>query len=371
MKQNVQLYDQLMEYYTKQDLLEMGKIKQIPVKASQRKGEIALQMAGEMLRPEVMSRYLRWMKPGECSGFLAMAGVEELWEETEESEELFPWRLLYTGYMFFDEYGGDPFLPEDVRKLVRKVWTSEMQASYRQYAWILRCMELGTQLYGVMPYPILARLIRQKVQYGVAVSALPQLLEDIPPELNPYGFGEKGIYVAEIEPLLFKLEFPEDSEDYYIPSVMEIENQIFYTEEFQNLMNAKLHAWKQKFQQPFLDIEETLWMLCSMKSLECATCHMADLIALEGDLALYDEESQELTALGTQLCRMLQKLDRYFRRVRYHGFTKEEWDERRSKQPISWGRQLSVVETPKPQSAKIISLDEQRAKRKKKYTGDR
>lgn len=368
MKRSAHLYEQLMDYYTKQELLEMGKAKKIPVRSNLRKGEIALQMAEEMLRPEVVSRYLRWLDPDECHSFLSLAGVEDTWGEDEDIEEWLPWRLLYTGYMYFDEESGELFLPEDVRNLVRRVWTPEQKSLCKQYTWIRQCIELGTQLYGVMPYDILARLIRQKVQYGAAVSVIPRIMEDIPPEMNTYGIGEKGIYSMDIEPVLFKLEFPEDTEDYYIPSVMEIENGIFYTKEFQNIMTAKLNVWKQKFQHPFLDIENTIWLICKMKSLECASCPMTELIALVGDYDLYDEDSHALTAIGNQLCRALQKSDRHFRRVRYHGFTKDEWDERKSSRPqeTAWKRNPSAAERREPQTAKIISLDEQREKRKKK-----
>ena len=368
MPQRTQLYEALMRYYTKQDLLEMARSKKVPAKMSQRKGDIARQVAEGMLRPEAISSYLCWLDTEDCYSFLCMAGVEGAGEELEEREELFPWKLLYTGYMFMDEDGGDPFLPEDVRKLARKVWTPELQATQRRYTWIRQCLELGTQLYGVMPYSILVRLLRQKVQYGMAVSALPRLLEEIPEEINPYGVEEKGIYALRIQPVLYKLEFPEDSEDYYIPSVMEIENRMFYTEAFRNLMAAKLNFWQQKFQQPFLDLERTLWTLCGLKSLECATCHMTELIALEGDPLLHDIETGGLTSLGSQLCRTLQKMDRHFRRVRYHGFTKDEWDERKNKQSVggTWGQRSVGGEVRNLRTAKVISLDEQREKRKKK-----
>ncbi len=367
MPTHVQLSDELLISYTKQDLLEMCRFKKIDVKASWRKNEIVGAMTAEMLRPEIMSRYLCWLTTEECCSLLSMAGIEGIQEEAEVWEEEFPWRLLFTGYMFFDEEEGELYLPEDVRALIRKVWTPELQAAQRKYTWIRQCLDLGTQLYGVMPYHILARLLRQKVQYGMAVSVLPQLPEDIPAEINPYGFTDEGIYMEDLEPVLSKLEFPKDTEDYYIPSVMEIENHIFYTMEVQNQLRAKINSWQKKSWPLALDVERLFWMLCSLKAMECATCHMEELIALQGETPLYDEEAGELTVVGEQLCRMLQKSDRLFRRVRYHGFNQEEWEKRqlnRYPEQIT-GSQASDVREP-PRTAKIISLDEQRRQRAKR-----
>ncbi len=363
----LKLYDQLLDAYTKQDLLELCRCKGIGVRTAQRKHEIAAQMAEEMLRPEVMRRYLCWLTTEECCSLLSMAGIESAQEAVEEWEEEFPWRLLYTGYMFYDEEEGELFLPEDVRSLVRKVWTPELQATQRKYTWIRQCLELGTQLYGVMPYPILARLLRQKVQYGMAVSVLPRLPEDIPAEINPYGFSQEGIYLEEFEPILSQLEFPGESEDYYIPSVMEIENQIFYTPEVLNLVRARIGAWKKKYWPVAYDMERLFWMVCSLKSMECATCHMDKLLSLQGENPLYDEETHKMTVLGEQLCKLLQKADRQFRRVRYHGFNQAEWEKRRRTLEFEQKPGTSTGEERPPiRSAKIISLDEQRRQRAKR-----
>ncbi len=224
----VELYEQLMESCTKQDLIVMAKTKNIAVKTSMRKGDIARMLADKMLRPDVMGDYIKWMNFRERNFLLSLAGIEPPVDDITDMEEMmFPMNLFESGYLFFDEFDGTPFLTEDVKNLLRKVWTREMKGGCRQYEWVIQCLELAAQIYGIVPYTVLARLIRQKVQYGMAVSALPRLLREIPEDISHYSVGDKSVYDKAIEPLVSKLEFPSEGEDYYIPSVYEIENGIF------------------------------------------------------------------------------------------------------------------------------------------------
>lgn len=369
MKKSIGLYDQLMNSCTKQDLVLLARKKHVPIKAAMRKGDIARLVTDEMLRPDVMTEYMQWLDPEDREFLLSMVGLGEPIDGYEiEDEWIFPMSLFETGYLFLDEVGEDPFLPEDVKNLIRKVWTPEFKNLCRQYEWIIRCLELATQIYGVVPYTVLARLIRQKVQYGVAVSALPRILETMPEEINHYSIGENSIHDKALEPLLLILEFPESGEDYYIPSVSEIENSIFYPEELDRLMKLRIEDLRQKYQHELWCVEETAWRICTLKSLEGATCRMKDLLAVDGDPELYDEETDTLTELGEKVCESFKKLDKYFRRVRYHGFTKKEWDARHNKQPVQLplDRRHQAISSKPTQSAKVISLDERRRQKNKK-----
>ena len=369
MKKSIGLYDQLMDSCTKQDLVALARKKHVPIKATMRKGEIARLVTDEMLRPDVMTEYIQWLDSEDREFLLSMVGLGEPVDgDSIEDELIFPISLFETGYMFIDEVGEDPFLPEDVKNLIRKVWTPELKEGCRQYEWIARCLELSTQIYGVVPYTVLARLIRQKVQYGVAVSALPHILETMPEEVNCYSIGEDSVHDKALDPLLLKLEFPEDGEDYYIPSVYEIENSTFYTEELERLMKLRIEDLRQKYQHELWCVEETAWRICTLKSMECTTCSMKDLLAVDGDPELYDDETDTLTELGEKVCESFKKLDKHFRRVCYHGFTKKEWDSRHNNQPVQLPLDRRTQTTgPKPtQSAKVISLDERRRQKNKK-----
>lgn len=369
MKKNSGLYDLMMEYYTKQDIMALARRKHVSVKTNMRKGDIARLVADEMLRPEVMTEYIQWLDSDEREFLLSMVGLGEPDEgDGIEDDLMLPMSIWETGYMFFSEIGEDPFLPEDVKNLIRKMWTPELKESCRQYEWIVRCLELATQIYGIVPYTVLARLIRQKVQYGVAVSALPRILETMPIEINHYSIGDDSVHDIALEPFLMKLEFPEVGEDYYIPSVFEIENGLFYTEELERLMKLRIEDLRQKYHHELWCVEETAWRICTLKTLECSTCSMKDLFAVDGDPELYDDEMDVLTELGEKVCDSFKKLDRYFRRVQYHGFNKQEWDARHNNQPVQLplDRHPQTI-GPKPtQSAKVISLDERRRQKNKK-----
>lgn len=369
MKKSIGLYGQLMASCTKQDLVALAKRKHVPIKAAMRKGDICRLVAEEMLRPDVMTLYMQWLDPYEREYLLFLAGLGEPIDTGEfEDEWMFSMNLFETGYLFLDEVGADPYLPEDVIKLIRKVWTPELKKGCQQYEWIVRCLELASQLYCVVPYTVLARLVRQKVQYGVAVSALPHILETMPLEINHYSIGETCVHDVALEPFLLKLEFPEAGDDYYIPSVYEIENGIFYTEELDRLMRLRIEDLRSKYSQELWCVEETAWQICTLKSLECATCAMSDLLALEDAPELYDYDVEGLTELGVKVCESFKKLDKYFRRVCYNGFTKKEWDARHNKQPVQLplDRRPQTTEPRATQSAKVISLEERRRQKNNK-----
>lgn len=367
MKKNIGLYDLMMEFYTKKDIMLLARKKNLSVKSTMRKGDMARLLADEMLRPDVMIEYIQWMDSDERELLLSMVGLGEPGDGIED-EMLLPISLWESGYLFYGEVGEDPFLPEDVKNLVRKVWTPELKKCCKQYEWIVRCLELATQIYGIVPYTVLARLIRQKVQYGVAVSALPRILETMPVEVNHYSIGEDSVHDKALDSLLLKLELPEDGEDYYIPSVSEIENNIFYPEELDRLMKLRIEDLKRKYHHELWCVEDTAWRICTLKSLECATCSMRDLLAVDGDPELYDDETDALTELGEKVCDSFRKLDRHFRRVQYHGFTRKEWDARHNNQPVQLplDRRPQVTGQKPTQSAKVISLDERRRQKNKK-----
>ncbi|MBQ9616599.1 MAG: hypothetical protein IKR65_03065 [Selenomonadaceae bacterium] len=366
MPQGNKLLEQLMHHYTKDDLLAMAHIKGIPAKSAERKAVIAEKVSEFLLQPDTLTRYLLWCEDMDFYHILAMAGVDVKEDAADFGEEL-PWGFLHTGYFFVEDDDSAPCLPDDVQELMRKIWSSDLRTSHRQHAWVRRCLSLGVQLYGYLPYPILARLLRQKVQYGVAVSALPQLLKDIPPELNPYGEDERGIYDQELEFLLPHLEFPAAEEDYYIPSAVEIENHIFYTTAFQAMMDQQEESLRTKYRQPFLNIRAIMLHLCALKALECQEYTMPDLIVMEGDPALCNADMGILTEMGTRLCVLFHKVDRHIRRICYHGFTYAEW-ETRNRTP-SRALLTDAAQGAAPhiqQTAKVISLDEQRRQREKR-----
>ncbi len=368
MGQETLLREQLPQSLTKDDLILMARNKGIPVRQSERKGVISDRIAEYLLQPEILQRYLLWSEDADFYCILKMAGIDVLKEQSESGPDQEPWGFLFTGYLFLDNEGGPLILPDDVQELIRKIWSQEMLLTHREYVWIRACLAIGTQLYGILPQGILARLLRQRVQYGIAASALPHLLEDIPEEFNPYVQNEQGIYNLEMEQLLPQLDFPADTEDYYIPSASEIEHHIFYTKEVHALLEEHSGALRTKYSHPFLNIGETMLRLCSLKSLECQEYTMADLVAMEGDPALYNEELGMLTELGKRLCTLFHKVDRKVRRICYHGFTAEEWETRkRSQRRTGVPAAPAEDEVQRPQQmAKVISLEEQRRQRERR-----
>ncbi len=105
-----------------------------------------------------------------------------------------------------------------------------------------------------------------------------------------------------------------------------------------------------------------------MKSLESSKCSMRDIIIAEEDYELFDEETGDLNKVGTTLCETFKKLDKHFRRVCYNGFTKREWDARHNNKPVQLplDRRPQTVTPPPSQTAKVISLEERRRKKKSK-----
>ena len=136
---------------------------------------------------------------------------------------------------------------------------------------------------------------------------------------------------------------------------------------FQAMMDQQEESLRTKYRQPFLNIRAIMLHLCALKALECQEYTMPDLIVMEGDPALCNADMGILTEMGTRLCVLFHKVDRHIRRICYHGFTYAEW-ETRNRTP-SRALLTDAAQGAAPhiqQTAKVISLDEQRRQREKR-----
>ena len=147
---------EMMDSITKPALVAIARGKGLMIKQSLRKAEFIEQLSTELLRPDMLRRYLFWMPGVDMYNLLCALGLdgrrlEKYLGEVVRDSKMGNWfcDTSYARYLEMDE--DDDYLielPCDLVAVLRTLLDEEFLAQYEQYLWLQDVLMMGTAIYG-------------------------------------------------------------------------------------------------------------------------------------------------------------------------------------------------------------------------------
>ncbi len=356
---------EMMDSITKPALVAIARGKGLMIKQSLRKAEFIEQLSTELLRPDMLRRYLFWMPGVDMYNLLCALGLdgrrlEKYLGEVVRDSKMGNWfcDTSYARYLEMDE--DDDYLielPCDLVAVLRTLLDEEFLVQYEQYLWLQNLLMMGIALYQLIPRDIFLQLLEQwpgcRLSEEDALKAI---------EMQPFDMDERymiwGEYIVSslASPERYSLFLRKGNESYYIPPEEDIRHHVFDTEAahpiIQGLMRKMTAKWGNLKTNGILDI---LFMISMTMMLDVSEQKIRELL----DKAFEKNGAVEVLWLDVQ--DYIRSLRPYTRRACNHGFSDHELREREK----AAHRARKAAQKAVAKKDNVISIDEQRRKRKK------
>lgn len=212
--------EQLLNSYTKQDLIDIATAMDYKFKASRKDGMV-YEIARKLLEPQFMREQLLAAEEEELDAL--EDAIKKGCFEPSETE----WENLETIYdlCYIAEYEDDMVqVPDEVKVVYGILEKSGYREFHRKAKWLLICIRAFDQIHVAAPVKILYRMYKQNKDVIVPYTEFLELIEKIPERMSPSIMIE-DIFVSKstIKNGIYKKIMKWQREvDYYIPTMKEI-----------------------------------------------------------------------------------------------------------------------------------------------------
>ena len=350
---------EVIQRWKKAALIEYAHEKDLQINQSLRKAELARQIAEQMLEPGRMKRYLLWLPVEEMYQLLRQMDIDDAgWiEERLPEQDLTDWVMddfCDTGYGILEIDEAYVAIPSDVVKQMRKILTKDFFEEYQQYWWLDNALSIATDFYQLIPTDIFQQILALWPGFHMSWQEVEQAIQKRPADLLSYRLLDEYI-VSELMPWERQSKFARHEGDvYFIPQEDDVWNHEIMTPPAHQAMQLGL----KHFVSRWGDIDDDFFELMTEFSIGL----MAGMSEQEMEEILaerYDGDFEE-DGFWRDIRFVLRKIEPYMRKAVNHGFTDEEMKRRKKE-----AKRLLKAEN-KTQQNKVVSLDEQRRKRKHK-----
>ena len=249
-----------IDYYSKETLLDYADELNLSDYASLDEKRLREKIAGELLRPSVMRRKISSLTDKQIELFEKILNERQMYRFTEEEESGIV-KLHNLDYIIRYK-DGLVEVPIDVKTVYEFINTPEFQKERGQTAWLGSCLWIASLLYAEFPISVLRRLYRRKPGYKAERQELKEMFHKIPEE-ERFFYLKDDLFISKTmrerdEFRLFDQQMM--GEDYYIPSLEEIESYAEHEYFFHDPAYQELRKFlKQQDGLDFDDIEEILY----------------------------------------------------------------------------------------------------------------
>jgi|GEM_PF-2736264 len=356
---------EMMDSITKPALVAIARGKDLMIKQSLRKAEFIEQLSIELLRPDMLRRYLFWMPGVDMYNLLCALELDGRRLEKYLGEEVRDFRMgswfcdtSYARYLERDEE--DDYLVElpcDLVAVLRTLLDEEFLAQYEQYLWLQDVLMMGSALYQLIPTDIFLQLLEQRPGCQLSEEDALKAIDMQPFDLDErYRIQDGYIVSSLVAPERYSLFRRRGNEPYYIPSEEDIRQHSFDTDAaypiLQSLLRNMAAKWGDLEKNGILDILPVISMGMMLDTSEKQ---------IKGFICEEFDGTDVLDQLWPDVQEYMRKMQPYTRRACNHGFSDHELREREK-------ADRRAKKAPQKAVAKkdnVISLDEQRRKRKK------
>ena len=356
----------MMASITKPELVAMARAKGLMTKQSLRKAEFIAQLSREMLEPDMLRRYLLWMPEDELYHLLQCLGIDagqrlRMLLENEKPVCVPDSWLGDAGYACIcdvdslEDWAVE--LPRDVTARLREILNPAFLAEYEQYLWLQNVLSLGTELYQMIPLDVFQQLLLQWPGWKLSEPELLAAIQKQPLDLDRYVLGKEYIVSTEIKQENYVLWQRKGTESYYLPSERDIWFHNIYTGKaqlvMQSLTRKMMNTWGNLEE---IGIANFLELVASGITADMPEQQMKELL-----YDIYDEVGMA-DDLWPDIRSYARKMGPYIRKARNHGFSDEEMKQRER----TARREQKNAQKAAGGPNNVVSLDEQRRKRKHK-----
>ena len=221
----MRLYELLYQNFKKDNLKHMAKIMYLQGLSTLRKKELAMLVADEMLKPEVMYTWLLCMSEGELEAFRKVADSPDLRISVPEhlAMDAISMHLAY-GYCHFDE-DNNLLMPEEVAETWKKIDQKRFAKEHDKVLWIQSCYLFVETFYLRAPLEIFMKLLGRKKGFRVKEEELQNISINIPLDFKICEIIDDYVVALGIftDPDYFReILYRQGDKDYYIPTYDEI-----------------------------------------------------------------------------------------------------------------------------------------------------
>lgn len=351
-----------IDFYSKETLMDYADELNLQVAPSLDEAELREKIARELLRPSVMRRKMSILTDKQMELFERIRNDKRMYRFTEEEEASIV-KLHNLDYII--RYGdGLVEVAFDVKMAYELINTPEFQEERGRIAWLNSCLLIASLLYARFPISVLRRLYRRKPGYKAGREELTEIFHKIPQEVQLFDLEDDLFILKKMkekdEARILSLQAP--GEDYYIPSLEEIESYAEHEYFFDDPAYQELRkSLKQQEKINFDDIEEILHTVNLGLSRGWSAAEISAVIDIEYFTFPDVESKKEFSSL-------VEKAAEHSRMLKYRGYTYEEMM-RRNMAALDnlWGTAQDRIPAPMRQTA---SNAKNRADTKKIYPND-
>lgn len=208
----------ILESYTKQDLLDIAREKEMKGYSKYKKKRLAEKIAEFMLNPEEMRRYFYCFSDEQIQSFERAVRAKDIYEE--QPDDNFD-RVYQSGYIGMTSNDGF-MVPQDVADLYQKINKKELEQTRKQRSALLDCFRAARVLYGIVPITEMLNLFNSYWSEPVDVGQLIAEFEQIPLIFQDFVLIGDHFYHRSLYPLDRGLLKAQGDRAFYYPSREEI-----------------------------------------------------------------------------------------------------------------------------------------------------
>lgn len=221
----MKLYEFLYQNFKKDELKEFASCMFLHGLSSLRKKELAMCVADEMLKPDVMYARLVCMSDGELKLFRKVADSPDLTFTVPNSMAMAAISMHFSfQYCYFNE-DDDLMIPEDVERVWRQIDQKQLAKEHDVVQWIQSCFMYVEMFYLRAPLDIFMKLLKQKKGFRISEEKLRDISAEIPIDLKICEIIDDYVVALNIfddpDYARYILQLQGDKE-YYIPSYYEV-----------------------------------------------------------------------------------------------------------------------------------------------------